>query len=841
MDLSAIRDPALVASAIAQSLGLPEREGSSPLKLLTAHLAEKHSLLILDNFEQILVAAPVLTSLLAHCSQLQMLVTSRALLNVRGEQEFSLSPLSLPDSHGTLEKEHLARIPSVALFVERAREHLPTFQLTEANKQAIADIAIQLEGLPLAIELAAARIRLLSPAALLTRLSSRLSLLTGGSRDLPERQQTMRQTIAWSYELLSAGEQRLFCLASLFAGSFTLNALEAISCMLGERKENVLAGLEHLLEKNLVRRLELRPEEVRFTMLETIREFAQEVLSVSGEWRKSMLAYAQYYVELAAEVRPKLDGNEQAGWFAFLESEIENLRAVLAWSLSRDGEREPGLRLACTLNIFWRVRGHLQEINQYFRLALDNCPEIPKELRASALDWAGSFALFCNDPRRAEVLNQQSLRLYRELGNHAGMADSLFILARIAGEVRGEYARARQMYEECLQLYQEGGDLLGCAEIRNELAWLAQLEGEYAVARLHAGESIALCREQDDTFDLVLALKRLTDIAFEQGNYQEARAFIKEAELLARDLKDKDLLVACLQRLGQIEVAEQGSQVNREQVEAWLAEAFSLVREADVPGKIGSVWLTRGQLALAQSRLEEGWDALERCCQAEQIADEWIVVLEARALLVHTALARGLSDQAIHCFEAMQSMMGARKTKRAEVQYLEALAHLATQDREAERAARLWGVAAARRSAGGFPLSAFERELFYDQALLQVRSLLSKPRFAAAWEEGQRWRSLSFENLLARMSASMSSRVTPARVRSKRDGEVPLSALVFGLTRRELDVLRELSKGLTNAQIAEQLVISVITVNSYVRSIYSKLGVTSRAAATRKAFEHQLL
>jgi predicted ATPase len=342
--LAPVRDPARVMAALAQALGLWEVADLSPEEQVQAALHERHLLLLLDNFEQVVQAAPQLASLLASCPRLRLLVTSRAALHLSGEHEFPVSPLAVPDLTQQLSPETLTQQASVRLFVLRMQALQPAFDVTPANARAIAEICVHLDGLPLALELAAARSKLLPPQALLKRLSHRLEVLTGGAQDLPARQQTLRNTLQWSYDLLTAEEQRLFRWLSIFVGGCTLEAAEAVCQASGEQASSVLEGVASLLDKNLVQQTEREGEAPRLVMLETIREFGLACLQKQGELAAARRAHARYYVALAEQAEPLIGGPEQLLWLDRLERDLDNLRAILQAGTS-GGEEEVELAL----------------------------------------------------------------------------------------------------------------------------------------------------------------------------------------------------------------------------------------------------------------------------------------------------------------------------------------------------------------------------------------------------------------------------------------------------------------------------------------------------------------
>src|SRR6266566_7104007 len=393
VSLASIRDPDVVLPTIAYTLGLREAGDWPLLERLHAHLRDKQMLLLLDNFEQVVIAAPQLVELLAACPQLKALVTSRAVLHVRGEYEFPVSPLALPDAaHALEESALLSEYAAIALFVQRAQAIKPDFQTAAANARIIAEICMRLDGLPLAIELAAARIKLLPPPALLARLEHRLDVLTHASQDLPARQQTLRRTLAWSYDLLTAEEQQLFRRLSVFVGGCTLEAAESVDEAFGERTDAtafcVLDGVASLIDKSLLHRKEQEEQEPRFILLETIREYGQECLRSTGEATVAQRAHAAYYLALVQTAEPKLTGVEQGSWLDRLEQEQENLRMAWQW-LEEHNEIETALRFAGALWRFWWVRGYFNEGRTLLERLLRTAEGIAVSVRAKALHAAG--------------------------------------------------------------------------------------------------------------------------------------------------------------------------------------------------------------------------------------------------------------------------------------------------------------------------------------------------------------------------------------------------------------------------------------------------------------------
>lgn len=566
VNLASLRDTGLLVSTIAQALGLAETGSQPVLEGLRRYLSDKRLLLVLDNFEQIADAALQLADLLAAAPRLQVLVTSRTVLRLAGEREFVVPPLMLPDLKRATSVEDLARYAAVALFVQRAQAVRAGFELTASNAQVIAEICHRLDGLPLAIELAAMRSKLLAPQALLARLANRLALLAGGVRDLPERQQTLRSTIAWSYEMLGAGEQLAFRRIGVFVGGCTLEAAEAIYG--GDANtalpDSVVAPAPHsptlildllsaLLDQSLLRQELAAGDESRFLMLETIREYALELLAERGELGGLQRAHATYYLTLAEAAEPALRGGDQELWLARLEAEHDNLRQALAWALDQHAA-EYALRLGAALWRFWDKRGYLSEGIAWLEqaLALAGQPQaaaLPSAVRANALNGAGVLAWAQNRYTRALELLEASLALRREQADTRGIASSLNNMALIAQD-QGDYRRAQAFYEESLVLRRGLGDQWGVAMSLNNLGTVMEDQGDDAQAQVFYEESLARYRELGDKQGIAEALANLGAVIVRRGEPARASALLRESLLLYRELGLKEGLAVVLINLG---------------------------------------------------------------------------------------------------------------------------------------------------------------------------------------------------------------------------------------------------------------------------------------------------
>jgi predicted ATPase/DNA-binding SARP family transcriptional activator len=535
--LGAITDPVLVPQTIAKTLSVKEQAGERVLDTLEDFLHDRELLLLVDNFEHLLLAAPTLTRLLAAAPSLKLLVTSRSPLRVLGEYEYPVMPLSLPDLGPSLEPALLEDSEAVEFFVERVAAVKPEFSLSGANAPAVAEICVRLDGLPLALELAAARCRFLPPEAILQRLEHRLALLTGGLRDLPARQQTLRDTIAWSYGLLEGPEQRLFARLGLFVGGWTVDAAEAISADKSEPID-VLEGISSLVDKNLILQQTNGDGEPRFTMLETIREYAREELERRGEAEVGQAKHAAWYLDLAERAEPELTGPGQAAWLDRLERDHDNLRLALGW-LRSAGDVERQLRLAGALARFWYVHGYLGEGRSWLEdaLAMDDRSDL--EARAKALRGAFALAHRQRDLASAAAHAQESLLLSRELKDGRGTARSLAYLGLVAaGE--GDHERAEGLLEDAAALARAIGDRWTLALSVSNQGDLALNQGDYARASARCSESLELQRELGDKRGMAISLNNLAYAALYEGRYREALAPLQESLELAQELGDKD-------------------------------------------------------------------------------------------------------------------------------------------------------------------------------------------------------------------------------------------------------------------------------------------------------------
>ena len=554
VSLSPLRDPALIASVIVQTLGIREAGGPSPLELLKKHFHDSShapALFLLDNFEHLIQAAPIVADLLAIAPNLKILVTSRAALHVYGEHEFPVPALAVPDAQSKSTLDALSQFAAVALFVQRAVAARPDFELNQQNAFAVIEICARLDGLPLAIELAAARVKVLSPSAMCTRLASRLQLLTGGARDLPQRQQTLRAAFDWSHDLLSPAEQKLFRRLSVFVGGCTLEGVEAVCDTKGDLQLDLLDGMASMVDKSLLQQLEQPNGESRFTMLETIREYAREKLEASGEEAATKRAHAAYCLVLAEETATAESGAEGAEVRERIALEHDNFRAGLEW-LTESGDADWGLRLGAALFRFWESREYLAEgRDRLGKLLRMPAAAAPTKARARALFAAGVLASEQGEIAAADALLMESLVIGRRLGDKQGVAVSLNARAVLARD-RGDVALALSLFQESLGLWRQLGELKAIARALSNLASVLKLQREYELARSLCGECGAIFEGLGDRTGVAWSLNNQGDVAREQGDSAAAQALYEQGLTIFRELGDRWGIAGTLADLGNL-------------------------------------------------------------------------------------------------------------------------------------------------------------------------------------------------------------------------------------------------------------------------------------------------
>jgi predicted ATPase/DNA-binding XRE family transcriptional regulator len=553
--LAALSDPIQVRSAVAQALGVTEMAGVPVWETLSASLRGLQILLLLDNFEHVTGAATLVSDLVATCPRLRVLATSRSPLGLRGEWEFPVYPLRPPEAPDRVSVYALAANPAVDLFVRRAQAVKPGFALTGANATAVAAICRHLEGMPLAIELAAARVRVLPPQAMLPRLGHRLTFLTGGAPDVPAHQRTMRATIAWSDDLLASQERMLFRRLAVFAGGCDLPAVEAVCDAGGDLGLDALDGVETMLRSSLLRLEETAHEEPRFAMLETIREYASERLAESGEEEALRNRHARYYVARGEEGAGSFFGAAQGAWLDRLEREHDNLRATLRWCVERR-EAEMGLRLTAAIWPLWYVRGY-SEGRAYLTslLALREAATVTAP-RAGSLVGAGQLALWQGDYAAARTYLAESIALYRTLGDGRGLADALLVAGFVA-RVEEEYGRARTLLEEGLTLARATGHRFIVAACLHHLGMIAvDAEGDYTSARSLLEQSLGGYRALGVPRFIGLVLLTLGNMACAEGDRSRGRRLLREGLTTVVEVGEKPEIPAALDSFAHLAMDE---------------------------------------------------------------------------------------------------------------------------------------------------------------------------------------------------------------------------------------------------------------------------------------------
>ena len=779
VNLAPLTDPTLVLSTIAQTLGLRETADQPLLDTLISFLRDKALLLILDNWEHLLDAAPLVSDLLDACPHLTVLATSREPLHLQGEQEFPLGPLAVPAKGDGRRTEDVLRItyyPSVQLFVQRARAVKPDFALTEENAMAVADICRRLDGLPLAIELAAARVKALPPQAILQRLDGRLRLLTGGARDLPTRHQTLRNTLDWSYDLLTEAEKTLFRRLAVFMGGRTLEAVEVV-CVDGEPDgkrqtadsgqelsappsayrllpSDILDLLTSLVDKSLLWTRQLNGE-TRYLMLVTIHEYAVEKLEESGEAEAIRQRHAEYFLKLAEEAEPKLKGRDQLGWLDRLEAEHDNLRAALGWTHAR-GEVEPGLQLAGALGRFWEIRGYLSEGSSWFETLLAGVTQhTPTPMAAKAFCYAGALAWHHGDMALARTHLEQAIALGRVLRDLSGLAIALHFLGECERR-QGNLAAAQACQAESLAVAQQANDAWAKALALYGLGCVAVITGDYTPARARLEESLAIQRRLGDRWPVCLAVLSLGETARGQGDDAQATALYQQSLALAQELGIKEVAAVCLHNLGWMTLR----QGERAPAAALFQASLTLSREIGI--KYCLAWSLAGLAAVA-----------------------------------------GGTPGGVHLFGAAESLLEAfggeiEPTDRPDYDHAVAVARTALS--EAAFAAA-WGEG---------------RALSVEQAIGLALELASEAQRATE-DDGRRTEEAS--PTAPPPSSVVRPPSTPLRESKERYG---------GLTAREREVATLIAQGLTNDEIADQMSVVVKTVEKHVGNILGKLAFENR-------------
>jgi predicted ATPase/DNA-binding SARP family transcriptional activator/Tfp pilus assembly protein PilF len=740
VDLAALTDGAVVPQVVASTLGLREEPGRPVMTTLLSHLESRTILLILDNCEHLIQScASFVITLLDRCAHLRILATSRQSLGLSGEQMWRVPSLAVPDvsdfAMDTVEHGENARasawmdFAAVQLFVERSRLLQPKLTETYTDMRAVGVICRRLDGIPLAIELAAARVRVLPIEQIASRLDDRFRLLTGGSRTALPRQQTLRALIDWSYDLLGRLERSLLCRLSVFAGGCTLEAAEKVCTDETIGETEILDLLTRLVDQSLVI-YEPRGEEARYRMLETVRQYSRDRLLESGTgevWRRR---HRDYFLSLAEQAEPELTGSDQAGWLARLEEEHDNLRVALEWCEEEPEGAPTGLRMAAALWRFWDIHGHVSEGRAYLEAALSRT-KIPEQARGKALSGAGSLAFRQGDYTAARALNEDSLTLFRTLDDRQGIAQSLGQLGNMA-RIQGDGAMARAYYEQSLAIKQQIGDQQGIAATLNNLGLVACNQGDYVSARKYHGESLTLKRAAGNTRGIAASLSNLGIVVDNQGDYPTARALLEESLALCRQLGDDQGIAAALGNLGNV-ACHQGDYAA---AKALYTESLALRRRSNdrrgitlALGNLGNVALNQGDFSAARALLEESVALKRELGDKDGIAVSLANLGNVACKQGDYAAAEGLMAEGL----ALKCELGDRY---GIAFLLEMFATLAVRRERREQAACLWGAAHALREELGTPLPANAQEE-YDRDLTATRETLGTDAFVLSWEAGR--------------------------------------------------------------------------------------------------------
>ncbi|MBN2469839.1 MAG: tetratricopeptide repeat protein [Anaerolineae bacterium] len=598
--LAPVSDPRLVLTSIAQGIAdIKETRDRHLLGAIQDRLRDKSTLLILDNFEHLLQAAPVVSELLTAAPRLTILVTSREALQLYGEHEFPVHPLQLPDRHHAGSLHEIHAFEAIDLFMQRVRAIQPDFELTADNAASVTAICVQLDGLPLAIELAAARIRYYAPQTLLIRLASRLEALTDGPRDLPTRQQTLRATLAWSYDLLDDAEKRLFARLGVFTGGCTYAAARAIcDHSLGMALD---AGLESLLSKSLIRREQPSPGEARIMMLETIREYALEKIDDFGESTILREQHARYFGNMADTAFRHYYGPHEAEWLAALEADHDNLRAALRWRLDTDDTAQTSLALIAQLARFWEVKGYGSEARNWLEEAL-RLPgaDQPTRAKADTLLGIGDNAYLQCDYAASQSLFEEALTIYQELDDQRNVAQTLISIGEIATET-GDYDRASQLFERAFAIVRQSDDISGNARALTQLGFGALRVGDLSQAQSWLEQGLAFYRRADDMVGEALALSGLGEIAVRREDMAQATQFLEESLTLRQQLDQKWGIAATLGSLAWVDL-HQGQLARAAQV---LDESLRIRLEINDEG--GAAWCLEKFAEIARQCGETGY------------------------------------------------------------------------------------------------------------------------------------------------------------------------------------------------------------------------------------------
>ncbi len=729
--LAPVNDPDLVVSEIAATLGVRDSGAKLLLDAVKDFLHERRLLVFIDNFEQVISAAPIVAAMLASCPSIKVLVTSREPLHVSAEQEFFVPPLNLPDIRQLPAFESLSQYAAVRLFIQRALAVKPDFSITNENAPAVAEICYRLDGLPLAIELAAARIKLLSPQAMLSRLGSKFEFLQGGLRDKPARHQTLRQAIAWSHDLLSADERTLFRRLAVFTGGCSLEAVESVCNPDDSLAISTLDGIAALVDKSLLRQNQATDSQPHFTMLETIREFALEALQHSSDYQAALNAHARYFVELAEKAEMHLTGPDQSIWLDMLEQMHDNLRAVLLFA-EKTGDTELGCRLGGALWRFWIIRGYMGEGRSRL-LSLLSLPDPSKRsnVRAKALNGLGTILHESGDLALARGFLEESLEIWREAGNKKGVGTVINNLCVVEG-LLGNVETAKRLAEESLILHKEVNDKRGTAVALHNLAWIVRAKIDLANQSALFEQALVLRKEIGDERGIAYEMANIAWIERFRGNYEKATQLADQALTILAKVGDKQisawaigLKADILRDHGNLDLA---AAYIKDCIE-WLDKAGNNFAATLARGTLGAIAFRQGNYTLAKELNEVALARIDRLGLEWGIAE----ILCTSALLAVHEHAIGV---AVKHFERAFALLQKLDDKVGLAFALECVVRMLMAQKQFQGVPTLLAHAIKIRGEAGTPVPPVDRP-FYDETQKVTRATLGNEAFDTAWTHGE--------------------------------------------------------------------------------------------------------
>lgn len=733
IELAALTDPTTVAHRVSTVLGLRDPPARPAIETLLEHLKAKNILLVLDNCEHLVQAcAHCAETLLKACPNLQIMATSREALGVRGETIFPVPALSMPSAGKPLPTPKvLQQYEAISLFVERAQALVPGFVLDKQNAPAVVQICRRLDGLPLAIELAAARVKTLTVQQIAARLDDSFRLLGEGSRTALPHQQTLQTMMDWSFNLLSTPEQALLRRLSVFSGGFTLEAAESVCAGEGIETQEVLSLLTHLVDKSLVKTEEDQDAEMRYGLLETVRQYAREKLREAGEEQSVYARYLDFYIKLMAQAWDAIGGPDEALWLERLEREHDNVRAALSWALETE-RVEAALRLAKTLWVFWDVRGYRSEGRTWLERVLAHAQGLRTELYARVLTGAGRLACAQGDYPEARSLFQQALEIYQELSDKRGIASSWVNLGLVAS-MQGNHSQARAFYEKALALHREIGNLYGVATALGNLGGVAWEQGEYATAKAYYEDELALWRQLREPEGIAGSLSALGGLAQLEGDYDRAVTLFEESLAMQRKLGNKGSIAYVLSSLGSVAYDRGDYSRARSRYE----ESLQIRRElGDKQGvgyslnSLGSVAVRQGEYEQARSLFEESLSLFRQMGVRGGIAG-------ALSGLASVAYYQKEYDRAGFLYKESLRLRREGGEKPNMIECLEGLASVARARRQPQRAVTLLAAAQAVREALGLRRAPCESS-DYERELTELQAELGLESFASLWATGQK-------------------------------------------------------------------------------------------------------